>query len=91
MKHHHPAIKNITFTPTGETAAFQARKSLAQRIAFLETDISAQTADQEAARISKLQSLWIEYGPEDAMVLRFIERQQEAVAEAQRHGEYDNN
>jgi hypothetical protein len=65
------------------------RYQLAHRIAFLETDISAQTADQEAARMGKLQQLRAEYGPEDAMLMRMIEAQTDAVAEAQREGEYD--
>lgn len=66
----------------------QKRYDLARKIAFLETDRSAQTADEEAARMSRLQRAWDEYGPEDGLVCRLIEQQSKAVEEAIRYGEY---
>lgn len=65
------------------------RQRLAQRIAFLETDISAQTADEEAARVSALQKAWSEYGPTDELVEDKIRRRAEEVAQAQREGDFD--
>jgi hypothetical protein len=66
------------------------RLNLANRIAFLETDIGTMTADEEARRMSKLQAAWAEYGDEDEVVRNAISSRSRMVAQAQRDGEYDN-